>query len=80
MLNLQEVAVRPVFSFEDLRFQKLMAEHHYLGALPKIGETIWYIATWQENWVALITFSAAAWKCGARDQWIGWDFRHHMIA
>ncbi|RLD40269.1 MAG: hypothetical protein DRI88_13830 [Bacteroidetes bacterium] len=76
LLNLQEVAVRPVFSFEELRFQKLMAEHHYLGALPKIGETIWYIATWQENWVALITFSAAAWKCGARDQWIGWDFRH----
>jgi len=53
-----------------------MADHHYLGALPKIGETLWYVAIWKEKWVALMTFSAAAWKCAARDQWIGWDFRH----
>jgi len=53
-----------------------MQAHHYLGALPKIGETLWYVATWQEEWVALLCFSAAAWKCGVRDQWIGWDFRH----
>lgn len=24
-----------------------------------------------------MSFSAAAWKCGVRDRWIGWDFRHH---
>jgi hypothetical protein len=48
LLNLQEVIVRPVFRSEELKFQKLMAEHHYLGALPKIGETIWYVATWQD--------------------------------
>jgi hypothetical protein len=24
-----------------------------------------------------VSFSAAAWKCGVRDRWIGWDFRHH---
>jgi hypothetical protein len=33
----------------------------------------------------LLSFSAAALKCGARDRWIGWDFRHqydrlHLIA
>jgi hypothetical protein len=33
----------------------------------------------------LLSFSAAAWKCAARDAWIGWDFRHpydrlHLIA
>lgn len=27
---------------------------------------------------ALLSFSAAAWKGGARDTWIGWDFRHHQ--
>ena len=53
-----------------------MATHHYLGALPKIGETLWHVAIWQDKWVALMIFSAAAWKCAARDQWIGWDFRH----
>ena len=26
--------------------------------------------------MALVGFSAAAWKCGVRDRWIGWDFRH----
>ena len=24
----------------------------------------------------MLVFSAAALKCGARDQWIGWDYRH----
>lgn len=53
-----------------------MQSHHYLGDLPKIGETHWYVATWHDEWVALLTFSAAALKCAVRDQWIGWDFRH----
>lgn len=34
------------------------------------------MATYQGNWVALLSFSAAAWKCGVRDRWIGWGFRH----
>ena len=54
-----------------------MQARHYLGALPKIGETIWYVATYHGHWVALLSFSAAAWKSGVRDRWIGWDFRHH---
>ena len=41
-----------------------MAQHHYLGALAKIGETAWYVATWREQWVAQLSFSAAALKCG----------------
>ena len=53
-----------------------MQEHHYLGSLPKIGETIWYVATLRGEWVALLSFSAAAWKCAARDRWIGWSFCH----
>ncbi len=52
-----------------------MDGHHYLGRLPKISETIWYVATWHDQWVALLSFSAAAWKCSARDQWIGWSSR-----
>lgn len=75
-LNLWEILVRPVFSFEEPRFQELMREHHYLGGAPKIGETLWYVAVWRDQWVALLSFSAAAWKCAARDRWIGWDFRH----
>ncbi len=53
-----------------------MQEHHYLGSLPKISETLWYVALWGDQWVALLSFSASALKCAARDRWIGWNIRH----
>jgi len=75
-LNLREVIVQSVCPSQERHYQRLMEEHHYLGALPKIGETIWYVASLKDQWVALISFLASAWKCAARDQWIGWNFRH----
>ena len=74
-MNLREIVVRPVRSPEERLYQDLMRQHHYLGALPKIGETLWYVAVWRNEWVALLSFSASALKCEARDRWIGWDFR-----
>ena len=84
-MNLHEIILRPVATSEEARFQFLMQQHHYLGSLPKIGHTLWYVATFQDQWLALLSFSVAAWKCAARDHWIGWDFRHqydrlHLIA
>jgi hypothetical protein len=84
-LNLHQIAVRPVAACEEARFQSLLQAHHYLGALPKIGHTLWYVATCNAQWLALLSFSAAAWKCAARDRWIGWDLRLqydrlHLIA
>lgn len=70
-----EIIVRPVERGEESRYQAQMAAHHYLGALPKIGETLWYVATWRGRWLAQVSLSAAALKCGVRDAWIGWDFR-----
>ena len=75
-MNLREIVLQPVAAHEEGRFQALMGAYHYLGALPKIGHTLWYVATWNGQWLALLSFSAAAWKCQARDAWIGWDFRH----
>jgi hypothetical protein len=75
-LNLKAIQVRPVFPFEETRYRELMQRHHYLGDLPKISETLWYVAILDDQWVALLTFSAAALKCAARDQWIGWSYRH----
>ncbi len=84
-MNLQETTLQLVLPSEQKRFQSLMEEHHYLGALPKIGHTLWYAACHKNEWLGLISFSAAAWKCAARDQWIGWSFRYqydrlHLIA
>ena len=72
---LSELQVRPIERSEEARYRTQMAQHHYLGDLAKIGESIWYVATWREQWVAQINVSAAALKCGVRDRWIGWDFR-----
>lgn len=74
-VNLGELEVRLVERAEEARHQALMQAHHYLGAVPKIGETLWYVATYRGAWVALLNVSAAAWKCGVRDRWIGWDVR-----
>lgn len=74
-VKLKEIVVQPIGRDEEPRYQQLMHEHHYLGFLPKIGETLWYAATWHDEWVALLSFSAAAWKCAARDRWIGWGYR-----
>ena len=74
-LELREVVVEPVERAQEGRFRRLLDAHHYLGALPKIGETLWYVGRWRGEWVALMVFSAPALKCGVRDRWIGWDFR-----
>jgi len=72
----QAISVRRVEQSECADFEALMQKHHYLGALPKIGETLWYVATLHGDWIALLSFSTAALKCSPRDQWIGWNFRH----
>jgi hypothetical protein len=53
--------------------------------LAKICHILCYLATWRGQWVALLSFSAAAWKCAARDHWIGLDLRYqfdrlHLVA
>jgi hypothetical protein len=73
--TLAEIRVRPVERSEEARYRAQLSAHHYLGDLPKIGETVWYVATWGDEWVAQLSLSAAALKCGVRDRWIGWDFR-----
>jgi len=75
-LNIKEIRIQIVRPREEQRFQHLMQLHHYLGALPKISETLWYTATLNSDWIALISFSAPALKCTPRDRWIGWNFRH----
>ena len=77
-VNLNALCVRPVSKDEEARYRELMRQHHYLGDLAKIGHTLWYVATHGEEWAALLSFSSAAWKCGVRDRWIGWNFRHQF--
>jgi hypothetical protein len=72
---LKEIGVRLAQRSEEPRYQELMQANHYLRALRRIGETLWYVATHGDEWVALLSFSAAALKVAARDLWIGWSYR-----
>ncbi len=67
IMRLNEISVRPISKNEEAKYQQLMEMHHYLGAIPKIGETLWYVGICIEQWIALISFSAAAFNCAARD-------------
>ena len=80
-MDLSEVSVRAVAGGEESRFRSLLQEHHYLGALPAMGETVRYVVHRHERWLALAVFSAPALKCGPRDGWIGWDrgVRFHRL-
>ncbi len=44
MAVLSEVAVDIVAAEDEARFRDLMQTHHYLGAVPGMGETVRYVA------------------------------------
>jgi Domain of unknown function (DUF4338)/Transposase DNA-binding/Transposase Tn5 dimerisation domain len=55
-------------------WQAMMAAHHPLGAGPLCGAQIRYLITSQRHGaVGGLAVSAAAWRVGARDRWLGWD-------
>ncbi|MBP8262007.1 MAG: ISAs1 family transposase [Verrucomicrobia bacterium] len=71
---LEQVRVLLVSELEERRrFQRLLKERHYLGALRPVGEQMWYAAVdGRGRWLALLLFSAAAKHLQHRDRWIGW--------
>ena len=51
----------------------MMERYHYLGSGPLCGAQIRYlIKSPVYGWLGGLSFSAAAWRVEARDQWIGW--------
>jgi hypothetical protein len=55
-------------------FRFLLARHHYLGYGNTVGENVKYLVRAQDGRpLAALLFGAAAWKCAARDAWIGWS-------
>jgi hypothetical protein len=51
-----------------------LAQFHYLGYRAPVGENLQYLVRdGQGRLLAVLVFGAAAWKCAARDRWIGWS-------
>lgn len=69
---LDELQVRVIGPEDHPRFQSLLRRHHYLQGIKPVGERLYYVAVWREQWLALLVFCAAARHLRHRDQWIGW--------
>lgn len=52
---------------------QMMKEHHPLGGGPLVGAQLRYLVKGDNGWLGGLSFSAAAWRLQARDEWIGWD-------
>src|SRR5437016_8449420 len=66
------LVVAPIPADEVDRFDRLLAEHHYLKDARLVGEHLRYVASYRGQWVALAAWSAAALHIKPRDQFIGW--------
>ncbi|MEK7994246.1 MAG: ISAs1 family transposase [Planctomycetota bacterium] len=69
---LDGVTVRLVESGERERFDQLLVEQHYLHNAEMVGERLCYVAEWQGQWLALLSWSAPAYRLKPRESWIGW--------
>lgn len=69
---LDGVQLRLIGSQERERFDRLLIEGHYLHSAEFVGEQLRYVAEYQGQWVALVVWSAGAYKLKLREEWIGW--------
>jgi len=59
---------------EMARCDDLIVKYHYLHEATLVGEQLRYVATYKGEWLAVATWSGAAFHLKDRDQYIGWDF------
>ena len=72
-LKLRDVSVRPVVdATERRRWDALMSRFHYLPYKGLFGQSLRHVAVCGGRWVALVGWTAGAFKVGVRDDWVGW--------
>lgn len=72
---LARVTVRLLREEELGPFNYYLQEEHYLESSRLAGQWLRYVAEWDGQWLALLTFSAPALHLKARERWIGWSPR-----
>lgn len=83
--RLTGLALRPVRTRADSKlWNSAIAKHHYLGYRPLPGAQMRYLLTGDDGLLAVLGFSASAWKVAARDRFIGWskeqrEARLHLV-
>ena len=58
---------------DELLFNSLIEQYHYLGYTRPIGEHLKYIAYSNDTPLACLSWSSAPWYIGVRDRYIGWS-------
>jgi hypothetical protein len=71
----KRVKMRLLEAHEQPEFDRLLREKHYLQDARLAGQSLRYVAELDGQWLALLSFSAAALHLKAREQWIGWSPR-----
>ena len=85
-IDLRGVTVRPTWGAQEhRRWDRLVAEHHYLRFHGVVGKGLRHVAVHGESWLALLGWQPGAFKLAARDRWVGWSAqqqfkRLHLIA
>jgi Domain of unknown function (DUF4338)/DDE_Tnp_1-associated len=69
---LDGVTLRLIERAERARYDQLLVTHHYLHSATLVGEQLRYVAEHAGQWVALLTWNAAAFNLKDREAWIGW--------
>lgn len=72
-IRLKQIKVRLIEPEECERWNQLITDHHYLGNANLTGRQLRYVAECRGRCVALISFSASAFKLKGRDEFIGWN-------
>lgn len=57
---------------ELARCDELIVQHHYLHDVTLVGEHLRYAFVYRDQWLAVATWSSAAFHLKARDQFIAW--------
>jgi len=70
---LDTVAVRLILEHEKEQWNAIVEKEHYLRNPTLVGEQLRYVAEVDGQWLALLSWSGAAYHISGRDRWIGWS-------
>jgi hypothetical protein len=74
LASIQPLELRQVRrTAEEVLFNSLLEQHHYLGYTQPVGEHLKYLVYAKERPIACLAWSSAPRHLGSRDRFIGWS-------
>ena len=82
---LDHLQVRLIEPHEKDAWNQLVVAHHYLKNADLVGAQLRYVAQYEQRWLLLLGWSAAAFHLQAREAWLRWSqfqlrARRHFVA